>query len=136
MLGIQFTQLSRNPYLANFSFVGNICLWWPAQNFIILGCLLGLVVFFFSFILYVYYEIGLLLTYMLILFAAIAYFAIMIYINGINSFHLHHYTLAWFLIFFTCLQVPYVTFLNGMGVGIMIDDGSQFGWGAIFSNTV
>ncbi len=38
------------------------------------------------------------------------------------------------LIFFSCLQIPFVTVMNGLGVGMMIEGGSSWGWDPMFEN--
>ncbi len=54
------------------------------------------------------------------------------YHYSIDEFHLHHYQLGMILAFFTAFQVPFITFLNGVGSGIMLDGGSSYDWDPMF----
>jgi len=49
-----------------------------------------------------------------------------------DDVHIHHYTVAWIVLSFTCYQNVFATVVSGIFNGVMIEGGSFYGWDPIF----
>ena len=132
-IGMQFTHLSRSSFFGSFDFAGNILLYWPLKNWLILFGIFCIIVYTAYDLLVAFAYSGTMIFYVgVLLVIFLVNFVLVQFVFGIDNFHLHHYVLGQMLIFFTCYQEHYIIFLNGIGTGIMLDGGSSFGWDPVY----
>lgn len=106
---------------------------WPWYLWALFCTLVLFIGFSLTYIFYLYYSIGFFYTYIgLIALAALSFYGITKYFSGTRELHIHHYVLGMFVITFTCYQNGFVTVLNAVFAGIMIEGGSRWGYDPIW----
>jgi len=106
---------------------------WPWYLWAVFACLVLFLFGSLSYLFYLYWTVGFFTIYVgLVALAIFSFIGITKYFAGTKELHIHHYVLGMFVLTFTCYQNFFVTVLNGVFAGIMIEGGSRWGYDPIW----
>lgn len=131
-VGLQFTHLDTG-ILQDLTLDWEVMKNWPWYMWVLFFGLILLFVSLLSYVFFLYYTIGYLRLYLAILVGIVGYFVICSKLyEGKYRLHFHHYMIGMLGVTFMCYQNGFVSTVNAIFCGIMIEGGCRWGYSTMW----